>query len=82
MRIPRVIALSFEPTMEEINNLPSDCKKGTDLEMILMELKNLTIRFNKQENIITKTSNKLRNLMIPTLQNFSEIKLKLLKMST
>ena len=42
------IALSIEPTMEEINNLPSDNKKGIELEMILMELKDLTINFTKK----------------------------------
>ena len=46
------IALSVEPTMEEINDLPSDNRKGTELEMILMELKDLTINFTKNE---TKT---------------------------
>ena len=43
------IALSVEPTMEEINDLPSDNRKGTELEMILMELKDLTITFTKNE---------------------------------
>ena len=48
------IALSLEPTMEEINDLPSDNKKGTELEMILMELNDLTINFTKREEKVRK----------------------------
>ena len=33
------IALSIEPSMEDINNLPSEHKKGTEVEKILMELR-------------------------------------------
>ena len=75
--------------MEEINNLPSDCKKGTELEMVLMELKALTIKFNKKEKKdrsdtlegINRDLQKVRKLMIPKMQNFSETKLKQLRMS-
>jgi hypothetical protein len=38
-----VIALSLDPTMEEINNLPSEVDKGTELETVLMQLKVLTM---------------------------------------
>ena len=42
------IATSLEPTAEEINSMESGCeKKSTELEMILMELKQLTTRYAK-----------------------------------
>ena len=39
------LALSVEPTFEDINSLESEVSKGTELEVILMELKDITIRY-------------------------------------
>ena len=36
------ITLSLEPTIEEINNLPAEVRKGTELEFVLMQQKDLT----------------------------------------
>ena len=49
-----VIALSLEPTMEEINNLPAEVRKGTELETVLMQFKNLTTRYVKKQKDIRK----------------------------
>ena len=81
------IALSLEPTMEEINNLPSDNKKGTELEMILMELKDLTINFTKKEEKVRKDAlkginhdlTKAEEMNNSQNKNSSETKLKHLK---
>ena len=37
------IALSLEPTVEEISHLPTEVKKGTELEIVLMKLKVFTL---------------------------------------
>ena len=50
------IALSLEPTMEDINNLPSEVNKGTELETVLMQLKVLTLEYCKKKNLIRKTT--------------------------
>ena len=45
------LALSVEPTFEEINSLESEVSKGTELEIILMELKDITIRYITAQKI-------------------------------
>ena len=45
-KVQLAIAMSLEPSEEEINFLESDVTKGTELEVILMELKDITIRYN------------------------------------
>ena len=47
------IALSLEPTMDDINNMESNVRKGTELEMVLMELKQLTTRYAKDQRVKT-----------------------------
>merc|ERR1712059_200771 len=54
------IATSLEPTAEEINLMETNCeKKSTALEMILMELKQLTTKYAK--DIRSKREKKQRN---------------------
>ena len=50
------LALSLEPTNEEINNLPSEVSKGTVLETILMQLRVLKLEYCKKKNKIKKTT--------------------------
>ena len=46
--------LSLEPTAGEINKMPNNvAKKGTELEMVLMELKTLTTNYAKTKKIST-----------------------------
>ena len=39
------LALSLEPTVEEISYLISEVKKGTELEVVLMNLKVFTLEY-------------------------------------
>ena len=39
------IALSLEPTVEEISYLPTEVKKGTELGIVLMKLKVFTLEY-------------------------------------
>ena len=50
------IALSLEPTTEEINSLPSEVGKGTVLETILLQLRTLTLEYCKKKNKIKKAT--------------------------
>ena len=48
------IALPVEPTMEELNTLPAEVRKGTKLEIVLIQLKDLTTIYVKKQNDIRK----------------------------
>ena len=55
------ITVSLEPTAEEINSMESSCeKKSTELEMILMELKQLTTKYSK--NLKSKRDKKIKEV--------------------
>ena len=43
------ITLSLEPTIELINNLPAEARKGTELEFVLMQQKDLTNLYVKKQ---------------------------------
>ena len=47
-------ALSLEPTVEEISYLPSEVKKRTELEVVLMKLKVFTLEYLTNKNKIRK----------------------------
>ena len=40
--------------MEELNSLPAEVMKGTELEVVLMQLKDLTTRYVKKQKDIRK----------------------------
>ena len=50
------LAMSVEPTFEGINSLESEVTKGTELEIILLELKDITIKYTKAQKIRVLTS--------------------------
>ena len=45
------LAMFVEPTFKEINSLESEVTKSTELEIILLELKDITIRYTKAQKI-------------------------------
>ena len=63
------LALSLEPTVEDIIYLPSEVKHGTELEVILMKLKVFTMEYLKKKNTIRKeTLKEINTKKCQTLQ--------------
>ena len=59
------IALSLEPTAEEINEIPHELeKKSTELEITLMDLKVMTQKYTKGKKIIQKHNLRDENLKL------------------
>ena len=62
------IALSLEPSVEEISNLPTEVKKGTELEIVLMKLKVFTLEYLKKKGKIKRETLKEINIKLCTAE--------------
>ena len=54
------IAMPFEPTIDTIHELEFNVRKGTELEIILMDLKYITTKYNKER--VKKKNDKLSKI--------------------
>ena len=67
------LALSLEPTVEEISYLPSEVQKGTELEVVLMKLKVFTLEYLKKKNKIRKETLSEINTKLSIAENEGDL---------
>ena len=67
------IALSLEPTVEEISNLPAEVKRGTELEIVLMKLKVFTLEYLKKKGKIERDTIKEINSRLCKAENEDDL---------